>query len=205
MDSNLLLSVTKASPISRLKEEMKQMSCDNEKDLKEVSGEEYSGADENGIEAAEKIRLLVVEKEQIQAEMTERLKRLQADFDNFRRRTRQEKEELAAIITEGIVAQLLPVMDNFERALAVAAGQDAAGMLTGVQMICKQLNGTFEKLGVSVIEAVGSVFDPQQHEAVMRTADPEKEDGIVVEELQKGYILNGKIIRPSMVKVVGNN
>lgn len=204
MASSLLQSAMKAVPLSSLKEEMKQMSGDNEKKLQ---GEENLsvGETESCVEAAEKLRLLMTEKEQLQAEMTERLKRLQADFDNFRRRTRQEKEELAVIITEGVVVQLLPVLDNFERALSVAAGQDAAGLLIGIQMIYKQINGAFEKLGVSAVEAVGAVFDPQQHEAVMRIANPEKEDGIIVEELQKGYILNGKIVRPSMVKVVGNN
>jgi molecular chaperone GrpE len=144
------------------------------------------------------------EKSKLLDEMTDRYKRLQADFDNFRRRTRQEKEELSAIVTERVIGELLPVVDNFERATASKA-TDIDTLATGVQMIFKQLHNALTQLGVEPVNAVGTMFDPNQHEAVMRVEDDTQPDGMVVEELQKGYKVNGRVVRPSMVKVVGNN
>ena len=146
---------------------------------------------------------LLEEKNRLLDENTERLKRLQADFDNFRRRTRQEKEELSGVVTERIVAEFLPVVDNFSRALGSAA-PEGGNFLAGVEMIYRQLTGVMEGLGVEPISAVGELFDPVRHEAVMRVEDSNQPDGTVVEELQKGYSLRGKVIRPSMVKVVNN-
>lgn len=143
------------------------------------------------------------EKSQLLDEMSDRYKRLQADFDNFRRRTRQEKEELSGIVAERIICELLPVVDNFERATATTAA-DVETLATGVQMIFRQLNNALSQLGVEPINAVGNIFDPTQHEAVMRVEDATQPDGLVIEELQKGYKVNGRIVRPSMVKVVGN-
>lgn len=143
------------------------------------------------------------EKNRLLDEMTDRYKRLQADFDNFRRRTRQEKEELSAVVAERIVAELLPVVDNFERATASSA-TDVTTLATGVEMIFRQLTNALTQLGVEPINAVGTMFDPTQHEAVMRAPDANQPDGMVIEELQKGYKVNGRLVRPSMVKVVGN-
>jgi molecular chaperone GrpE len=136
-------------------------------------------------------------------ELTNRLLRLQADFDNFRRRSRQEKEELSQVVAYGVLKELLPVLDNFERALA-ASTQDAAQLRTGVEMVYRQLSGIMERLGVTPIAAVGGQFDPARHEAVMRVEDADQADGLIVEELQKGYEMGGRVLRPSMVKVVNN-
>lgn len=136
-------------------------------------------------------------------EMTDRYKRLQADFDNFRRRTRQEKEELSVVVSQNIILQLLPVLDNFERALATGSAQEE-GLRTGVEMIYRQLYQAFEKLGLETIIAAGNEFDPQLHEAVLSVADESLQDGQIAEELQRGYKLFGKVLRPSMVKVVKN-
>ncbi|MDF2570612.1 MAG: grpE [Sporomusa sp.] len=144
------------------------------------------------------------EKSRLLDEMTDRYKRLQADFDNFRRRTRQEKEELSSIVAERVICELLPVVDNFERATASAAS-DVDTLATGIQMIYRQLNNALCQLGVEPVAAIGNVFDPSQHEAVMRVEDSSQPDGMVVEELQKGYKVNGRVIRPSMVKVVANS
>ncbi|MCE5287010.1 MAG: nucleotide exchange factor GrpE [Pelosinus sp.] len=146
----------------------------------------------------------IEEKNRLFEEQTDRLKRLQADFENFRRRTRQEKEELSLIVAQGVILELLPVVDNFERALQSAANQDAKVLLEGVQMIYNQLTGVLEKVGLAPIEAVGQNFDPQQHEAIMSVQDEEQTDGAIIEELQKGYTIRGKVVRPSMVKVVNN-
>ena len=146
----------------------------------------------------------LVEKDRQIEEHIERYKRLQADFENLRRRTRQEKEDLSMVVAQNILLDLLPVVDNFERALGTATTQDAAQMRLGVEMIHRQFVQVLEKCGLTTVEALDQIFDPQKHEAVMRVEDAEKADGTVVEELQKGYAVRGKVIRPSMVKVVGN-
>ncbi|MDF2570100.1 MAG: grpE [Sporomusa sp.] len=143
------------------------------------------------------------EKSRMLDEMTDRYKRLQADFDNFRRRTRQEKEELSVVVAERIICELLPVVDNFERATASPA-TDISTLTTGVQMIFRQLSNSLSQLGVEPVAAEGNMFDPALHEAVMRVEVDGQPDGMVIEELQKGYKVNGRVIRPSMVKVVGN-
>lgn len=181
----------------------------NEAGAEIASGDKTEGINENpevcfNYEEVDKMMAVIQEKNRLLEENTERLKRLQADFDNFRRRTRQEKEDLSSIVAQGLILELLPVLDNFERALSTASTQDAGGVLSGIEMIYRQFARALEKNGLTAIEAVGSAFNPEQHEAVMRIEDSEKEDGTVVEELQKGYVVRGKVIRPSMVKVVGN-
>jgi molecular chaperone GrpE len=151
----------------------------------------------------DKMMAIIEEKNRLVEENGERYKRLQADFENFRRRTRQEKEDLSRVIAQNIITDFLPVLDNFERALTNAKAQDSQAILSGVEMIFRQFLQALEKNGLTTIEAVGKVFDPKQHEAVMRVEDDSKEDGTVVEELQKGYIVHDKVIRPSMVKVTG--
>lgn len=136
-------------------------------------------------------------------EKEDRILRLQADFDNFRRRTRQEKEELSNLITQNILTGMLPLLDNLERALAAEA-TDAEALHRGVEMIYKQLLETLERDGLAVIETKGQMFDPNFHQAVMRIEDASKEDGMIESELQKGYTVKGKVVRPSMVQVIGN-
>ena len=145
-------------------------------------------------------------REKYEAELAEkenRYLRLQADFENFRRRTRQEKEELAAVVTQNLLKDMLPFLDNFERALA-AEGSDEGGLRAGVEMMYKQMVEALKKEGLEYIETKGKPFDPNFHQAVMRVEDAEKEDGTIVAELQKGYMVKGRVIRPSMVQVVGN-
>jgi molecular chaperone GrpE len=138
-------------------------------------------------------------------EVGNQLLRLQADFDNFRRRTRQEKEELSQVVTSGIVTQLLPVLDNFERALTTAPGQDAGQLLAGLELVSRQFTQILERFGIKPIVALGAQFDPALHEAVMRVEDAGQPDGLVVGELQKGYSAHSKVLRPSMVKVINNS
>lgn len=127
--------------------------------------------------------------------------RLQAEFDNYRKRTQREKEEYIKYASEQVVKGLLPVLDNFERALAAAkVKQDFAGFVQGVDMIFRQLSDILTKEGLAPIEAVGQMFDPNFHEAILQVEGPHPEN-TVVEEVQKGYLLKEKVIRPSMVKV----
>jgi molecular chaperone GrpE len=155
-------------------------------------------------QATDSLLRTIEEKDLALQEMTKQYQRLQADFENFRRRSRQEKEDLSTLVAENIVLELLPVVDNFERALTSAA-DDASTVRSGVELIFKQMKSALEKLGVSIIESTGKTFDPKEHQAVMRVEDAELEDGLIVEELQKGYKVKTRVIRPSMVKVVNNN
>ncbi len=135
--------------------------------------------------------------------VSERLTRLQADFENFRRRTRQEKEDLAAVVAQGFMADMLPLLDNFERAMA-AETADMESFRKGIEMIFTQFREALVKEGLEVIKTEGEKFDPNFHQAVMRVQDPEKEDDTIAMELQKGYMVKGRVVRPSMVQVVSN-
>ena len=138
-------------------------------------------------------------KDQQIEELTDRLKRSMAEFDNFRKRTEKEKSSMYVIGAKEIIENMLPVVDNFERGLAQAQEGDA--FADGMKMIYKQLMTTLEGLGVEAIEAVGKEFDPDFHNAVMHVEDEKAGDNMVVEELQKGYTYKGFVVRHSMVKV----
>lgn len=138
-------------------------------------------------------------------ELTNRLLRLQADFENFRRRTGSEKEQLSAFVTANVVGQFLKILDNFERAEAsVAKAADAEGIVAGMQLIRRQFEETFKALGVEEIPAQNVKFDPKLHEAVMRGSNPELEDEIIDMVLEKGYTLGERVIRHSKVRVNTN-
>ena len=136
-------------------------------------------------------------------EKSDRILRLQADFENFRRRTAKEKEELAAVITQNILGDLLPLLDNFERAMAVEQ-TDGEAFQKGVEMIFTQLREVLDKHGLQSIEAEGQTFDPNFHQAVMRVEDSDAPDGTITQVLQKGYQAKGRVIRPAMVQVAGS-
>ena len=137
--------------------------------------------------------------EQQVEDLTDRLKRSMAEFDNFRKRTEKEKSSMYIIGAKEIIEKILPVVDNFERGLAQAPENDP--FAEGMQKIYKQLTSTLEGLGVEPIEAVGKEFNPDVHNAVMHVEDESVEDNMVVEELQKGYTYKGFVVRHSMVKV----
>jgi molecular chaperone GrpE len=143
---------------------------------------------------------LLAEKEQQLAELNNRLLRLQADFDNFRRRSRQEKEEYFKYANQDLIAALLPVLDNFQRAIAANTNQDDS-FAAGVNMIYKQVVEVLTRAGLEQIEAAGALFDPNLHEAVMSVESEEYGANTIIEEHQKGYRLKERVIRPSMVKV----
>ena len=180
----------------------------------QVSAEEAAGAeaqaeagnDEAAVEAeAEQDPAAEAEALKVQlAEGAERMKRLQADFENFRRRTRQEKEELSNMVVQDFIKELLPMLDNFDRAMAAEA-TDAAKFQQGVEMIYNQLTEILKNRGMELIETKDAKFDPNFHQAVMRVENPDLEDEAIAMELQKGYMVKGKVIRPSMVQVVANS
>lgn len=136
-------------------------------------------------------------------EKDNRVKRLQADFENFRRRTSKEREELANVVTQDLLKSMLPILDNFDRAMA-AEQKDNESFQKGVEMIYTQLHETLKNAGLELIDTAGQKFDPNFHQAVMRVENPDLEDDTIAQELQKGYIVKGRVIRPSMVQVVSN-
>ncbi len=131
---------------------------------------------------------------------SEKYLRLMAEFQNYKRRTEKEKGELFKYASEKLVVQLVEILDNFDRALNQSAGGGEA-FAAGMELIFKQLTDVLEKNGVEEIKALGEDFDPNFHNAVMMEDTTEYESGKVSDVLQKGYTLNGKVVRPSMVKV----
>lgn len=132
---------------------------------------------------------------------SERYMRLMAEFQNFKRRAAREKSDIHAYANEKIIGELLPVLDNFERALDTKS-DDAEGYAKGMELIFTQLKTALEHAGLSEIPALGEEFDPNVHNAVMTEDSEDMEDNHVSKVLQKGYKLHDKVIRPSMVAVV---
>jgi molecular chaperone GrpE len=132
----------------------------------------------------------------------ERYMRVQADYDNFRRRSRLEKEDFAKYASAKLIELLLPIVDNFERALASSQQvKDFDAIIKGIEMTAKQLEQVLTEEGLKAIESVGQPFNPDFHQAIMQVESEEHDEGIIVEEIQKGYILKDKVLRPALVKV----
>lgn len=157
------------------------------------------------VEVIPEVEEIVEEANDVALEWENRYKRLQADFENFKRRTNQEKTQLASFIKGGVIEDLLPVLDNFERAISAPAEGDAKVFLDGFVMIHQNLMAMLSKQGLEVIDAVGKPFDPTYHQAIMRAPSDEYDDDTVCEVLQTGYTVDGRVVRPAMVKVVHND
>ena len=135
-------------------------------------------------------------------ELTDMVKRQMAEFDNFRKRTEKEKASMYQVGAKEIVEKILPVVDNFERGLAMIPENEKENpVATGITQIYKQLMTAFDEMGVKTIEAVGQEFNPDFHNAVMHIEDEEAGENVIVEEFQKGYMYKDSVIRHSMVKV----
>lgn len=162
--------------------------------------EEEEKVEEETAEIPEEPEVKEPEKTEEDEAMEAKYMRLMADFQNFKRRTETEKANVYAYANEKIVLKLLEVMDNFERALDHKESADDA-FVQGMEMIFKQLSDVLKNSNVEEIEALGKEFDPNFHNAVLMEDTDEYESNTVSAVLQKGYTLNGKVIRPSMVKV----
>jgi len=174
----------------------------NEQEVREEAAAEETVAEEQ-TEAKEET--VVDEKDEKITELNNRLMRLQADFDNFRRRTQGEKEQLSGFVTAGVVGKFLKVLDNFERAEASAEKTaDLESLLTGMKQIRRQFEEVFKELGVEEIVAQDAKFDPNLHEAVMRGQNPDMEDETIDMVFEKGYKLHDRVIRHSKVRVISN-
>ena len=134
------------------------------------------------------------------AESNERIVRLTADFDNFRKRAQREKDEARQFANQGLLEKLLPVLDNFEMALTAVKDADPS-VRDGVQMILDQLLGVLKESGVEPVDAMGQPFDPNLHEALSQEETTEVEEGTVVQQVQRGYKLNDRLVRPARVVV----
>ena len=166
-----------------------------EKRLAEKAAQESDeGVDENaGPET-------LTEAQEAIAELNERIVRLTADFDNFRKRAQREKDEARQFANQGLLEKLLPVLDNFEMALTAVKDADPS-VRDGVQMILDQLLGVLKESGVEPVDAMGQPFDPNLHEALSQEETTEVEEGTVVQQVQRGYKLNDRLVRPARVVV----
>ena len=152
---------------------------------------DQAGADE----LASQVLILSEQK----AELQDLLQRRQAEFDNFRRRTEREKADFAQYAGTEFIREILPIADDFERALTADSG--SKDYAKGVEMIYNRLIDTLKKLGLEPIETAGKAFDPHIHQAVEKVHTAEAEDNTVLGEFQRGYFFKGKLLRPSMVRV----
>lgn len=176
-----------------------------EEEVIQAAAEQGETAEEEAAEpsaAEEQTPAAEIEELQKQAEENyDKYLRLAAEFDNYKKRTQKEKEELSAFVAADIIEKLLPVIDNLERALSTCEGDKDTPMYDGVKMVLKQCGDIFSAMGVAPIEAAGQPFDPNLHNAVMHVEDDSLGENIVAEELMKGYLYKDKVIRYSMVKV----
>lgn len=171
------------------------------------TAEAQAAAEAEQADAGESVNVDALRQELEQAKIQaddnyQRYVRTQADFDNFRKRTQKEREEFAQYASTKLLEQLLPVIDNFERAIAASKdGKDYDALAKGVDMIFRQFGQVLENEGLKAMETVGQPFNPDYHQAVMQVESEEHEEGTIVEELQKGYMLKDRVLRPAMVKV----
>lgn len=137
-------------------------------------------------------------------ELWDRLARVSADFENFKKRAARERQEAVTFANEGLLEKLVPVLDNLEMALAAADGSQgptAASLREGIVMIQAQLKGVLTAAGLDEIQAAGQRFDPAWHEAVSHAESAQVAEGLVLQQLRKGYKLRGRLLRPAMVVV----
>lgn len=188
----------------RMSEEQKKEAQTPEDEVKKEAGsaEATETPEEDNAPETENTEEKAEEKTEEKADDgNEKYVRLMAEFQNYKKRVAKEKNDIREYATEKLVMELLPVLDNFERALAASAEDDPAGYAKGMELIFTQMVTELQKSGLAEVEAEGQDFDPTKHNAVMTEENEEMESGKVSKVLQKGYALNDKVIRPSMVAV----
>ena len=181
------------------KEELEQEFAATEEVVEEMTAQQEETTEE----------VVVDEKEQKIAELTAKLAeeenrylRLRADYDNTLRRQKLDREAAEKFRAQSLLTDLLPVLDNLERALQVqVSSEDATSLYKGVEMVYRQFLDATNREGLEVIATEGQAFDPNVHQAVMQEQDAEKDSGVVLRELQKGYKLKDRVLRPAMVSV----
>ena len=190
--------------MSETTENKEQLEEVNEQTTEEATNSTDNEQNEEQAElsANEQLTSKIAELEAKLQEEESRYLRLRADFDNMRRRTQLDREAAEKYRAQKLLTELLPVIDNLERALQVeVTSEDAVSLYKGIEMVHKTLIDATKQEGLELIPAEGEAFDPNVHQAVMQESDSEKETGIVLKELQKGYKLKDRVLRPSMVSV----
>lgn len=191
-----------------LQEEAVEETVETEEAAKEEAAEEtVEEVSEETVQEGEEKKSLFGKKkkdkkdEQIE-ELTDKLKRQMAEFDNYRKRTEKEKRQMYEIGAKSIIEKILPVIDNFERGFASVTEEDKANpFVEGMDKVYKQMMTVLGEMGVTPIEALGEEFNPDFHNAVMHVEDEEAGENVIVEEFQKGYLYKETVVRHSMVKV----
>jgi molecular chaperone GrpE len=181
---------------------------DDDATAKDLPAEVSEGAPQEGAAAGEGAggfrtpEAILAEKDQEIGVLKDRLLRLQAEFENFKKRQARERAEFLKYAHEGLLREFLPILDNLERAVG-SATDDAqpAAIRTGVEMIVRLFRTTLEKAGVTPMDCLGKPFDPNRMQAVLQVEAPQGTDGQVLEVVQQGYLLEGRVLRPAMVKV----
>ncbi|USK32674.1 nucleotide exchange factor GrpE [Bacillus sp. F19] len=190
------------------KESLKENGTASEQEETLVNQEGESMDSETQAEQAQESDELSAAKakiEELEAKLSEtenRMYRVQADLDNFRRRARLDLEAAQKYRSQNLITEILPALDNFERALKIDTDDEKTqSLLQGMEMVYRQLVQALQNEGIEAIQAEGQPFDPHLHQAVMQVEDDQYESNVVIEEFQKGYKLKDRIIRPAMVKV----
>ena len=192
-EEEIVVENTKAEDVSETADQ-------EEAQAEPETAEEDAGTDKKGFFGKKKEKK--DKKDEQIAELTDKLKRQLAEFENFRNRTDKEKSQMYAVGAKDVIEKILPVIDNFERGLkSIPEDQKGDPVASGMEMIYKQLITVLSDLGVTPIEAVGQEFDPNLHNAVMHAEDEGLGENIVAEEFQKGYKYKDTVLRHSMVKV----
>lgn len=181
-----------------------------EEDIKKEDLNEEEAAED--VKEAEVVDEELAETEAVDAEssqieeLNKQILRITADYENFKRRTKEEKVQLLRFGNEKLLIDILAVLDNFERAIDVPkASEEIKKFIEGMDMIYRQLLDVLTKAGLSKIDALGKQFDPELHDAVMMVEDENVEDNTIIADLRTGYLYHDKVIRPSMVQVAKNN
>ncbi len=168
-----------------------------EPNVSELPGEDVKTSADPSLDDALAAQVLLLNEQK--AELQDLLQRRQAEFDNFRRRTERERADFAQYAGTELIRELLPIVDDFERALTADSG--SKDYAKGVEMIYARMTDTLKKMGLEPIETTGKMFDPHVHQAVEKVHTADAEDNSVLGEFQKGYFFKGKLLRPSMVRV----
>ncbi len=195
--------MAKNGDINQIKDDLEEKTINSEN--LEKSGEikeEDVNSDSEKKDTDNNLEELLEKKEAENLELTDRIQRMAAEFDNFRKRTQKEKERIYVDALSDVAGKFLPIVDNLQRAIDAAENDEGQGLKEGVNLVFKQIIDVLDKLQIKPIEAVGSSFDPAIHNAVMHVEDDSIDSNIVVEEFQKGYIYKDEtVIRHSVVKV----
>lgn len=176
---------------------------DNQLQAAEAAHEDYKKLHEELKERLDETEAKLDETEAKAAEYLDTLKRMQAEMENYRKRMVKEQEQIIQYASQTVILELLPVIDNLERAIGIdRVENEGTKLLEGVELIYSQLQGILEREGVEVIDpTTGKLFDPQRHEAVMQVESDDHEENTIVEVMQKGYALKGRLLRPAAVTV----